>query len=179
MSSQTPNLELIQPEITDVIGQTIIDIASNAGKLDTAHGDLTSDIKALNDNLAQLNENLLAMREELDGFKVVEFDSSETGSYVRWANGFQICWGIIGSDQFPDNLTPTGSIYYSGSGNYIELPAKFRDTNSAVTSLTIRSYARWGNGYIGGGGDRLYFVQYSGSATQPYAAEYTAIGRWK
>ena len=86
-----------------------------------AHVDNTTDAHGIDEHVAATAEDdvhgLLS-----GGFIIEDFGSNNNGSWVRWSNGLQICWG---SKTFPgEGWTGSGDKWYL-MGQSLTFPATF------------------------------------------------------
>ena len=103
---------------------------------------------------------------------IVESGSNANGSYVKFGDGTLICYRNLGGTT-------------SGSGNIdasIDFPVLFVGTEPTVTAqLKCITHQNWQGQLFQGttGFNSVRFVVTGAAASQNYAINYTAIGRWK
>lgn len=106
---------------------------------------------------------------------IIERGSNANGEYVRFADGTQICWGMIAPD-FTNSVNQTFSypaaFVSSPSGGVVGVRS---GTPTAIANfLTAKA--------SGGSGTTLFFLSLSGAGTNGTGAEYQLsfhfIGRW-
>lgn len=111
---------------------------------------------------------------------LLEYGSNGNGSYLRLADGTQICWKVL-SGQGPIN-TVYGAGYSSASISFGALPASFAAAPGRVLSSFGSSAAR--SGVEGAGtpstsdGGSCYLTRMSTSAATDFTVVAVFIGRW-
>lgn len=160
-----------------------------------AHGDIRDEITTQQDALALLKNQLgsaayrelLGIVSQADGVPtgaIIEHQETSSGNYTRWADGTQICTGLLELNPIPINTALAG-VYRSGR-IFHNLPASFVDYASAKVKFS------WEGG--AGADVSLWFGQenFAGNSTigtyllsgvSKTTGEYTrigffAIGRW-
>jgi len=111
---------------------------------------------------------------------VVEWGSNDNGSYVRWSNGLQICWG---SKTFPgEGWSGSGDKWYL-TGQSLTFPVPFDSRpiflgTTQDSSIAARS-AKLANFYVGTSG--VTYMAFNGWGTNPNSFDlyWLAIGWWK
>lgn len=118
------------------------------------------------------------------GFIIEDFGSNDDGSWVRWSNGLQICWG---SKAFPgegwtESWTGSGDRWYL-LGQSLTFPVPF---DSAPTFLgTARDSQIAGRSaklaYFRAGTSGVSDIAFNGWGTSPdsFGLHWLAIGWWK
>ena len=111
---------------------------------------------------------------------LIERGSNSTSSYVRFADGTQICWGTIGGYARTDQQS--GSGWHRGVGA-AAFPIAFADTPSVTYSLRVRG----DSGHYGSvmqnneptNGRTADCFLWSPSSNCIGQASYIAVGRWQ
>ena len=131
MAEYTDKLELYLPSVDDSDIEVPESLRDNFQKIDDGFVDIEQELRDLG---LQFNEFT-----DLNGIE--EMGSNENGHFIRWKNGFQICWSDIIR---MDSTEPIGALYRS---NYFEswyYPAPFDDNYPiAVTSSVRNSIHSW------------------------------------
>lgn len=115
----------------------------------------------------------------LNGNSIIESGSKENGSYIRYANGIQICWMYkIVKNQTIQNAY--GNLFF---GYYTwAFPVPFIDNNVGVACGMARhaSNASWGtvNG-ISSGAAAIYILDVASRGAGDCQISMIAIGKWK
>jgi len=118
---------------------------------------------------------------EMDGLvPVVEWGSNDNGSYVRWSNGLQICWG---SETFPGEGWTGGGDKYILTGQSLTFPVTFdsrprflgttRDPSVASRSAKLASF-NVGTSAV----SKMSFNGW-GTTSSSFYLHWLAIGWWK
>lgn len=112
---------------------------------------------------------------ELDSKNVVERGGNANGSYVRFADGTQICWRI---------LTATAAINQAFYGGFRSAPATLALPAGFVEPPTVTTNAAGGSGYGSGlrdtsvGSVEVFFTSVASVASSTCYMTVQAIGRW-
>lgn len=107
--------------------------------------------------------------------QVVERGSNANGTYVRFADGTQICTGSV---LYTNDVTnATGSLFMSASQDF-SLPAAFTSV-SARCAYSPSFGGTWltGESGVGAGAIRIRAMR-AASTTTDFTVEYFVIGRW-
>lgn len=109
----------------------------------------------------------------------VEIGENENGMYMRFENGWQICYFDVPGAQISEEteFISSGQIHRTRSFNWV-FPASFIERAKIATG--VQSYARWANGYSNAAGTQAVLVQWSSiDSTSFYTQTVIAFGRWK
>ena len=186
--NKTPNLGLNQWQGNEYIKRQ--DFVEDNQKIDTAFGnleDLTTEEKS--DLVGAINEientvkTHLADYAGLKGF-IIDQGSNDNGSYIKWSNGLQICWG---SNTFPsEGWTGSGDKRYL-TGQSLNFPVTF-DSNPSFfgttqdASIAARS-AKLANfvARVNVGTSNVTDIAFNGWGTtsNDFILHWLAIGWWK
>jgi len=142
-----------------------------------AHKANTTDAHGIDDHItATAADNVHG----LAGQVITDFGSNDNGSWVRWSNGLQVCWGL---KTFPGEGWAGGGDKYYLLGQSLTFPAPFdrtpiflgttRDSAVSVRSAKLASF-------IVGTSD-VTAIAFNGWGTSPdsFVLHWLAIGRWK
>lgn len=110
---------------------------------------------------------------------IVETGSNVNGTYIRWADGTQICHKRLSLNTAVAN--PVGNVFYSGGIAQTGHAVSFVGIPTTLYSMEDPSGISW----ITGGGSSgstlnavMYIVTPTAVATRGYVATVIAIGRW-
>lgn len=107
----------------------------------------------------------------------VDVGVTDTGNYLRFANGLQICWGT----PFEQSVTePIGNMYRSSDSESWVFPKPFYDENSFFATGNVPSSERWAQRTGMGEGDSISVRQFSPVESSSMRPTFMfAIGFWK
>ena len=114
------------------------------------------------------------------GFIIEDFGSNENGSWVRWSNGLQICWG---SKTFPGEGWSGGGDKYYLLGQSLTFPVPFDSAprffgTTQDSSIAVRS-AKLANFYVGTSVVSDIAFNGWGTISGSFYLHWLAIGWWK
>lgn len=114
------------------------------------------------------------------GFIIEDFGSNDNGSYVRWSNGLQICWG---SKTFPGEGWSGGGDKYYLMSQSLTFPVPF-DSNPRFFGTTRDSAvgarsAKLANFNAGPSGVTGIAFNGWGTSSNNFGLYWLAIGWWK
>ena len=111
---------------------------------------------------------------------VIERGSNANGSYTRWADGTQICWG-----EYDENgvacTSATGGIFTAAATRTITFPASFAGTVPILSLAASRLSGSWDAHAVWTGravGNFNFFPAAFSSRTYDFRMHWSARGRW-
>jgi hypothetical protein len=156
---------------------------SNVGNVDVAQ--IASQLNTL-DNAAYKRSNAVGVVSQTGGVPtgaIIERGSNSQGSYVRYADGTQICWLTVSTNAALNNSHANGVLYGSPAIYPLAYPATFSSVPTVTASASLFGSATgivWAVGY-----EQPILNQWGGwlalttVATGAYAnIRLMAIGRW-
>src|SRR5690625_2645363 len=166
------NMEIMR--VTNVGGNTLTVQRAQEGTTAQSHdaGSIVENnftagtYKALVDELKDIKEKIVY---------VVEKNTTENGTCVRYSDGTQYCWGSFDS---PGTLDRSSGDLYFNSDVTFDFPLPFLDNDSYSSTASVKSYARWVATQPVRSGAGLRLIQW-GTVRDAYGMTYNALGRWK
>lgn len=140
-----------------------------------------SEFISLQDSFNKINDafnDLRTLTEDAIGqmVYVVEEGRNENGNYIRYSDGYQVCWGEPFSQAITESL---GDIYRSESTTWT-FPKPFDSNTPVFTSASTNNAARWAGPSGTGSNTSVSIRQFSGVETSALIiTRVSAIGRWK
>lgn len=136
---------------------------------------MTAELYARTDNLTATA--YAAMVGSVSNGAIFETGTNGNGSYIRYADGTQICFGVVTRACAATNAV--GSLFY-GYANSITFPAGF----TASPTFICQSYSAGVITWDGSGGSTTsigvpMILSSVSVASRNYTCNYLAIGKWK
>lgn len=110
---------------------------------------------------------------------IIEEGSNENGSYIKFATGVLIQFGVVNVTVY-SNRSAGGITYYSGSAN-IDLPLSFINKNFILSSnIEMANMNYFANSYLGVLSSSQITVSFASTGQgESRNIHWIAIGKWK
>ncbi|TFF13748.1 hypothetical protein EXW72_08215 [Pseudomonas sp. BCA14] len=136
---------------------------------------MTTELYARTDNLTPTA--YAALVGSASGGAVFETGTNANGRYIRYADGTQICFGVVARSCAATNAL--GSLFY-GYANSITFSAGFLEAPAFVCQSFSSGVITWdGSGGSTAGIGVPLILSTSSLAARSYTCNYMAIGKWK
>lgn len=107
---------------------------------------------------------------------VVEEGRNANGNYIRYSDGYQVCWGEPFSQAVTD---PSGSIFRSDSETWT-FPKPFDSNYTIFVNAAVHNAVRWADPSGAGNDTSVSIRQFSSvSSSSLIPTRVSATGRWK
>lgn len=140
-------------------------------------------IPALENYIGDDIPKIMANFAELAGSRIVEMGSNNSGTYVRWENGLQVCFGekmttyVAGTTVYTFDPVPLPAAFLDGSSYKVSSAPKLI-SDSAISDRFAIATLHHANTTASG-----FRVHLQAQTDKPNHTEigvqYIAIGRWK
>lgn len=171
-------MSIYLPSLLDKFKDFVNGIKANWQEYE-AHVDNTTDAHGIDDHFdATPEDNVHGLLS--GGFIIEDFGSNDDGSWVRWSNGLQVCWG---TNIFPaEGWAGSGDKWYL-TGQSLTFPATFDSEPTFLgttrdAAIAARS-AKLANFNVGTSGITSMSFNGWGTASGSFYLHWVAIGWWK